>query len=110
MIDWRKVAELREEIGKDDFLEVVELFLEEADEAIDQLRNGLPEGKWESCLHFLKGSALNLGFHRFSELCSEGETAAATGHFSQVAMDQIIEVYDLSRAQFLTGLSEQLPG
>ena len=30
----------------------------------------------ESTVHFLKGSALNLGFSHFSTLCQENETAA----------------------------------
>ena len=34
MIDWERVRELRSEIGADDFAEVVEMFLSEADEAV----------------------------------------------------------------------------
>ena len=33
MIDWGRVAELRDEVGAENFSEVVCLFLEEADEA-----------------------------------------------------------------------------
>ena len=32
MIDWNRVAALREEVGAEDFDEVVELFLQEVDE------------------------------------------------------------------------------
>ena len=38
MIDWTRVSELRDEVGAEDFDEVVELFLEEVDEAIKILR------------------------------------------------------------------------
>lgn len=34
MIDWNRAAELREEVGAEDFSEVVDLFLEECDDAI----------------------------------------------------------------------------
>ena len=39
MIDWASVSELRDEVGAEDFDEVVELFLEEVDEAIIALRD-----------------------------------------------------------------------
>ena len=39
MIDWACVSELRDEVGVEDFDEVVELFLEEVDEAIVALRD-----------------------------------------------------------------------
>ena len=39
MIDWARVSELRDEVGEGDFDEVVELFLEEVDEAIAAWRD-----------------------------------------------------------------------
>jgi len=62
MIDWNRVDELRTEVGPEDFIEVVDLFLEEVDEIIDRFRNGAQEENLEETLHFLKGSALNIGF------------------------------------------------
>ena len=41
MIDWTKVTELREEIGDEDFQEVVELFLEEVDGAGEPIGQSL---------------------------------------------------------------------
>ena len=41
MIDWERVRELRSEIGADDFAEVVEMFLSEADEAVTRLTPAL---------------------------------------------------------------------
>lgn len=38
MINWKRVNELRDEIGPEDFAEVVELFLEEVEQVIDKLR------------------------------------------------------------------------
>ena len=40
MIDWTRVNELVDEIGTEDFGEVVELFLMEVDHAIGLLANG----------------------------------------------------------------------
>ena len=108
MIDWEKVTELRSEIGEEDFAEVVELFLEEVDEAMGTLRAGLPQEKWECCLHFLKGSALNLGFEAFSTLCAQGEAAAANGLLDEIDMNRVIASYDHSKATFLAELSDRL--
>ena len=108
MIDWSKVNELRQEIGDEDFAEVVDLFLEEVEEAMQKLRDGCPNDKLECCLHFLKGSALNLGFDAFSKLCAEGEVAAAQGNGGQIDTGEIIRVYDDSRALFLDELPQRL--
>ena len=37
MIDWDRVSELRDEVGAEDFLEVVEMFLDEVNEEIDTI-------------------------------------------------------------------------
>jgi len=108
MIDWNKVMELRGEIGDEDFAEVVELFLEEVEEVIVELRAGVPEDKLEGSMHFLKGSALNLGFETFSKMCAEGETAAASGDYERVELEKIIRSYDISKARFLEELEARL--
>ena len=77
MIDWARVGELRDEIGCEDFAEVVSLFLEEADEVVQRLGACADAKALESALHFLKGSALNLGFERLAQLCQDGERRAA---------------------------------
>jgi histidine phosphotransfer protein HptB len=79
LIDKDRVKELMAEIGPDDFAEVAELFLEEADEAIGRLTAGASAKALESDLHFLKGSALNLGFADLAALCQDGERRAAAG-------------------------------
>ena len=108
MIDWSKVTELRQEIGDADFAEVVDLFLEEVDEAMQQLRDALPQDKLECCLHFLKGSALNLGFDAFSTLCAAGEVASARGNYDKIDITEICSVYDKSKATFLSELADRL--
>ncbi|MCF3594764.1 Hpt domain-containing protein [Rhodobacteraceae bacterium LMO-12] len=109
MIDWQKVTELREDIGDEDFDEVLDLFLEEVDEAVLDLRKDLADGNaLERCLHLLKGSALNLGFREFSNLCSEGEKAAAIGAYHRIDLGAITESYDRSKCKFLAELKARL--
>ena len=78
MIDWPRVRELKDEVGEDGFEEVIELFLEEVEEVIEKLGTN-DRSQLEQDLHFLKGSALNLGFETFSNLCLEGERMSANG-------------------------------
>ncbi len=105
MINWDKVAELRDEIGAEDFGEVVEIFLEEVDEAIADLGKPGADGDLETQLHFLKGSALNLGFAEFSSRCQAGETAAGNGQQDQVDLQEIIQCYQSSKAEFISALT-----
>ena len=73
MIDWTRVEELKQEVGEDDFSEVVDLFLEEVEETITRLKQTPDLSQLEEDMHFLKGSALNLGFEQFSTLCQAGD-------------------------------------
>jgi len=101
MIDWARVRELRDEIGADSFGEVVELFLEEVETEMAILRESVAMIDLESHLHFLKGSALNLGFSEFSKKCQAGETAAANGAGDTVDVTDILASYDASKSAFL---------
>lgn len=106
MIDWNRVRELRDEIGTDEFAEVVGLFLEEVESEISSLRGRDRPDRIEARLHFLKGSALNLGFEDFAALCQTGEQMASQGHAHEVDVTEIIEAYDKSRAAFMAGLPQ----
>ena len=52
MIDWVRVSELRDEVGAEDFDVVVELFLEEVDEAIAALSDLTDLSELEPQCHF----------------------------------------------------------
>ena len=106
MIDWKRVEELREEIGSDDFAEVAGMFLEEADETVVALAAGPPHSDVEGQLHFLKGSALNLGLSDLAAICQDGERQAATGHADLVDLPRVVAVYQASRTAFLSGLEK----
>lgn len=105
MIDWQRVTSLREEIGEEDFGEVVPLFLEEVAEITDALRSEVDLSALEANLHALKGSAMNLGFSDFSSLCHTGEALAASGKAASVDVHAILDSFDASRDAFLHGLA-----
>ena len=105
MINWKRVNELRDEIGPEDFAEVVELFLEEVEQVIDKLREAPDFEKLGEDLHFLKGSALNLGFRNFSILCQTGETASSEGTADSVDIGAILASYDESKIEFQAKLA-----
>lgn len=104
MIDWKRIDELRGEVGPEDFDEVVELFLEEVEEVIARLRESPVLNGLEGDLHFLKGSALSLGFSSFSGLCEHGERLSASGRPGDVNLAAILTCFDQSRAAFLEHL------
>ncbi|EDZ41741.1 MAG: Hpt domain-containing protein [Rhodobacteraceae bacterium] len=104
MIDWSRVEELRDEIGAEDFDEVDELFLSEVEDRIDLALTKAESESFEEDLHFLKGSALNLGFDQFAQLCGAGEQQAANGLLFE-RMDEIFSAYKNSKKMFLEHLS-----
>lgn len=107
MIDWNRVGELFSEIGEDDFEEVIDLFLEEADEVAMKLCGDMPFGEVESALHFLKGSALNLGFLDLARMCQDGEKAASTEQAQRVDLAAVAECYQRSKVSFLADLQSK---
>ncbi|MBY6003965.1 Hpt domain-containing protein [Salipiger bermudensis] len=109
MIDWARVAELRDEIGAAEFEEVVPLFLQEVEATVGDLPvllHSAPET--EAALHSLRGSALNLGFSAFAAICDEYEAAARAGATGGIDMTLIAGLYEQSREAFLRDLSDRL--
>ena len=107
MIDWARIIELHDEIGADDFNEVVELFLSEVEERIDAAQTRTTPNEMAEDLHFLKGSALNLGFSQFAQLCSDGEVNANEGMTTN-NLDQITNAYQNSKRTFMDNLAQHL--
>ncbi len=103
MINWDRVDELQDEIGADGFAEVIALFLDEADEVVARL-SPVGDPGLEADLHFLKGSALNLGLATLADLCHAGERAAARGQSAEVDLAEVRAVYAQSRERLLSGL------
>ncbi|MCT4556857.1 MAG: Hpt domain-containing protein [Pelagimonas sp.] len=109
MIDWARVAELVDEIGAEDFQEVVDLFLSEVDSAIEMLQTAAGDATVvEEQMHFLKGAALNLGFEDLAQLCLKGEKAAAGGQADAVSVEEVRQIYTSSRVTFEADLPAKL--
>lgn len=108
MINWPRVRQLRNEVGEDEFDEVVLIFLDEVGEVIDRLQADTERRELEQNLHFLKGSALSLGFETFSKLCQDGERRAAAGQGAEVDLDAVLTAFDESRKSFLAELAQNL--
>ena len=104
MIDWDRVNELRSEIGEDGFDEVVELFLDEVESVVMRLGADPDPSRYEDDLHFLKGSAWNLGFAEFGAVCQDGERKAAAGQGSQINISAVIYSYGKSKEEFMKHL------
>lgn len=103
MIDWTRVQELKDEIGEEDFAEVAELFLSEIDGVLDRLKAAPDPATYEADLHFVKSSALNLGFDQLSSLCQAGERRAAAGAAESVDLAPIFASYESSKTMFQAG-------
>ncbi|GGG79009.1 nickel transporter [Salipiger pallidus] len=109
MIDWNRIAELRDEIGIDDFHEVVDLFLREVEDTLDHLPDApCDAANLERQLHFLKGSALNLGFKKLAALCQAGEVGARNGVMDAIDTGRIRTAYVESRSEFFLELEARL--
>lgn len=100
MIDWSKAKELCEEVGEEDFGEILEVFLDEVEEELEALDAKSPKDLGKS-MHFLKGSALNLGFESLAEICIESEMRAQYGHPEKIDIASIKSVYAESKRAFL---------
>lgn len=66
MIDMDRIDELRGEIGAEDLDLVLDLFLEEANAAIERLESGREVCELGRIIHFLHGGALNMGLRGFA--------------------------------------------
>lgn len=104
MIDLDRLNELRDEIGEEDLADVVAVFLDEADEVMRRLTLG-QSTNLESDLHFLKGSALNLGLADLAAMCQAGETQAAAGQGAAIDLAQVDSLYAASKRAFLGALA-----
>jgi HPt (histidine-containing phosphotransfer) domain-containing protein len=108
MIDWTRVSDLHEEIGRDGFFEVLDLFLKETGRCVDLLREAQNPDQLAMTLHSLRGSLVNLGFTKVSSLCEEGEVMASMGQPDHVNTASIVQAYDDTRQRFLAELRQRL--
>lgn len=79
MIDWDRVAELRDEIGAEDLTTVIGMFLDEVAEKLQAVKDGASRATLSEDMHFLRSSALNIGFAELAKLCSAIEAKVDAG-------------------------------
>ena len=73
MIDWDRILELQAEVGEEAIVEVIGIFLEEMGEGLDALTGLSDPRDIADKLHFLKGSAQNIGLTVTTDLCQRLE-------------------------------------
>lgn len=101
MLDWNRISELQAEVGDEAFAEVIEIFLEEVEDVLARLaQTGIGAGIPDD-MHFLRGSALNLGLGQFAELCNDFELAARSGAPDQIDLAKLSACYEASKSQLL---------
>ena len=75
MIDWNRVIELRDQLGPEELLPIIDMILVEIEAhlfALDSRTLHLAED-----LHLLRGLALNIGFAEFCAQCLRAEQQLA---------------------------------
>ena len=104
MIDWSQIKQVEEDVGAEDLAEVVEIFIEEVEEAVDALRgmSEMADAQMAPAMHFLKGSAYNLGFKGFGDYCAEGEKRATAGEGAGFDLQKVVALYEQSKAEFVS--------
>jgi HPt (histidine-containing phosphotransfer) domain-containing protein len=75
MLNDARLATLREEVGAEVLLDVLELFFEEAESTLDNLDRAAPAERAELA-HSLRGSAATLGFDGLAAMAAAIEGAA----------------------------------
>lgn len=104
MIDWERVKTLQEEVGAEDFDEVIELFFAEVEGVIDGLPESADAKTVAENLHFLKGAALNLGFLELSNHCQENERSARESDAETLSFGEVGAIYRASKSAFVESL------
>ncbi|MBT0957679.1 Hpt domain-containing protein [Alphaproteobacteria bacterium KMM 3653] len=79
MADWDQLKDLQEMLGTEDCLVLVDMFEAEAKPVLGQFHKGDTLNSPDQDLHFIKGSALNLGLNKLADACAELENTVATG-------------------------------
>jgi HPt (histidine-containing phosphotransfer) domain-containing protein len=102
VIDWEQVATLQTAVGRDDFSTIMRVFFKEVEEANAQLTMGVTTDQFRDILHFVKGSALSVGFVELSEQCAQAERNFAGSHQITSIGKEIITSYEKSKEHFLS--------
>ncbi len=101
LVDRARLEELVADIGEEALPEIVEMFVAEVEESLAALRREERQeaGRIAAEAHFIKGSALNLGFAALAEVCGKIERLAATAPETPVVTARIVTLFERSRAE-----------
>ena len=105
LIEWKMVIDLREDVGHADFEEIVALFMEEVEETLSRIEKQALNSRLADDLHFLEGSALNMGFAAFAAACRAAEKAPAESN-----MDELKTLYFTTKDAYLSDHHKFLTG
>lgn len=103
MLDWTHIIRLRQEVGEDSFAEIVDLFFTEVNDVFDRLRR---QGATHTDMHFLKGSAANLGFAEFSKRCQIAEHMLLSNE-GEPDIQSVFDSFEASCKSFQDGLAKR---
>lgn len=102
-IDHERLKALRDDIGEDDFAEVLSLFVSEIGEKLSDLAE-IPDRATQDDFHFLRGSAANLGFVAMVAACEDAEAACRAGETPALA--DVTAAFDTALAEAAPHLPE----
>jgi HPt (histidine-containing phosphotransfer) domain-containing protein len=102
-VDWERLNSLRDDIGPEDFADVVLLFIAEIGEKLDDMGRDKTAATVED-FHFLRGSAANLGFTDMVAACEIAEAACRAGETPDVAA--VAQGFENALSEALTQVPE----
>ena len=91
MLDLDQLETLQAEIGADGYAEVADLLVCEIADGITALGTQPTGADLSAQFHYLKGSALNLGFRDFAALCAQGEQGEQGLPVDTAALQQVFD-------------------
>lgn len=100
-IDWKRIEELRGDLGADELEKILEIFLEDTAVMIAELQRA-PVGELSDRIHGIKGSAQNMGFGELARLCRDAEWALKRG--DAVDVTRFDECYGRACAMLIEAL------
>ena len=103
MINTIRLHELRDEIGADNLAEVVDMFLAETEDAI--LRISRAALVTADDMHFLKGSAFNIGLNDLGHCCAMAEESLRKDGSFQPDLAEISALFDAGRLALKAALT-----
>ena len=108
VIDDGMISALKD-MGPEIFVELVELYLEEAPNQVAEVRRQFELGDaagMGAAAHSLKGSSLNLGANSLADICKQIELKGKDGDFNN--LENLLEQLDLRYQEVQTALAQEI--